>query len=423
MHNLVFVYPAHFHAALSLREKQKNISNDVYVYAPEGPEIQQFLSIAKSFNERSIKPTEWDFHIYKGRDYLEKALDEKRGDVTILAGKNNIKMDIFSQLHFSGFHILCDKPWIIKSEQLKDLVRVTSSTSPVFMDLMTSRREIINMIRRRLMHNSKIFGNIFNRSDLPSVYLESVHHLYKIVNGRPLIRPSWFFDIDVQGEGIVDIPSHLVDLAHWTLFPLEDIDFEKDINLKKVKSWNTEVPLNAFQRITGLKKFPESLERYVKNDVLNFRCNAEFEYEVKDIHVKVKTIWNLGLPNPTEDTHYSIFRGTSSNLVVSNKSQKGARSGLIVEPTNKSKLICSEIEKELGKMGEEFKDISIIPENDNLVLDIPLGIQAGHEAHFSQVFTEFMKLVERGETTKRIASNILTKYRLLTAAREEAAIR
>jgi hypothetical protein len=29
---------------------------------------------------------------------------------------------------------------------------------------------------------------------------------------KPLIRPIWYFDIDVQGEGIVDTTIHLVDM-------------------------------------------------------------------------------------------------------------------------------------------------------------------------------------------------------------------
>ena len=53
----------------------------------------------------------------------------------------------------------------------------------------------------------------------PGVYMESVHHLMKVVAGAPNIRPPWFFDTAEQGEGLNDIGTHLVDLVQWTLFP------------------------------------------------------------------------------------------------------------------------------------------------------------------------------------------------------------
>ena len=55
--------------------------------------------------------------------------------------------------------------------------------------------------------------------------MESVHHLMKVVDGRPNIRPAWFFDTDEQGEGLNDIGTHLVDLVQWTLFPDQAIDY------------------------------------------------------------------------------------------------------------------------------------------------------------------------------------------------------
>ncbi|NIU83790.1 MAG: oxidoreductase, partial [Candidatus Thorarchaeota archaeon] len=65
--------------------------------------------------------------------------------------------------------------------------------------------------------------------------------------------PSWFFDTSVQGEGTVDIPTHLVDLAHWTLFPVEKIDIHKDISLEMANAWPTSVPLAVYKRITNQK--------------------------------------------------------------------------------------------------------------------------------------------------------------------------
>jgi predicted dehydrogenase len=53
----------------------------------------------------------------------------------------------------------------------------------------------------------------------PAITKESVHHFFKYVSGSPLVRPAWFFDVEQQGEGIVDVTTHLVDLIQWEAFP------------------------------------------------------------------------------------------------------------------------------------------------------------------------------------------------------------
>ena len=55
----------------------------------------------------------------------------------------------------------------------------------------------------------------------------SVHHFSKIVAGAPLKRPQWFFDVRQQGEGIVDVTTHLVDLVQWEAFPGADAAAER----------------------------------------------------------------------------------------------------------------------------------------------------------------------------------------------------
>ena len=45
MHTLVFLDPGHFHAALTLRERNPRVSDTIVVYAPEGPELREFLAL------------------------------------------------------------------------------------------------------------------------------------------------------------------------------------------------------------------------------------------------------------------------------------------------------------------------------------------------------------------------------------------
>ena len=84
-HTLMILNPGHFHAALVLRERHPALSRDVYVYAPEGPELTQFLKIAGSFNQRAERPTDWVFHLRTGSDGVERALDEGKADAVLAA--------------------------------------------------------------------------------------------------------------------------------------------------------------------------------------------------------------------------------------------------------------------------------------------------------------------------------------------------
>ncbi|MGO8056564.1 putative oxidoreductase C-terminal domain-containing protein, partial [Rhizobium leguminosarum] len=74
-----------------------------------------------------------------------------------------------------------------------------------------------------------------------------------------LTRPAWFLDTRQQGEGIVDVMTHLVDLVQWECFPGQTIDYAKDISVTNAKRWATPVSLNQFQTITKQDSFPDFL--------------------------------------------------------------------------------------------------------------------------------------------------------------------
>ena len=68
---LVVLDPGHFHASLVLKFPQKQINDTVFVYAPKGEELNQFLSSIKDYNSRAENPTSWVPVVYSGSDYLE----------------------------------------------------------------------------------------------------------------------------------------------------------------------------------------------------------------------------------------------------------------------------------------------------------------------------------------------------------------
>jgi hypothetical protein len=379
--------------------------------------------MVNSFNERLVNPTNWSLHVYKGRDFLETSIREKNGCIAIIAGKNNNKMDIISKLHEAGFNILADKPLIIDEDKLELLKKTLQKPTPLLMDIMTGRHELTNVLRRELLHNHKIFGKIQSFPDgSPSVYIESTHHLYKIVNEEPLLRPPWFFDIYVQGEGTVDIPSHLVDLAHWTLFPGKKIDYNKDIKLEEAQIWTTSVPLEVYKRITNQDNFPRQLENFVEDHTLNLRCNGDVKYLIKGVQVHIKSIWNLEIPEGGGDTYQSFFKGTLSNLIVRQLPEKSYRLELLIEPKNEEayNIIRNELENIFKQWKHKYPGISSYTEGTNIILDIPETLHATHEEHFSQVFHQFIEFVSFDKLPEEEGLNMFSKYALLVAAKKLA---
>jgi hypothetical protein len=93
---------------------QPRAADEVFVYAREGAELRDFLALVERFNRRSPNPTRWRPVVTTADDPLGRLVEERRGDVVILAGRNGGKARTIRRLHESGFHVLADKPWLVE---------------------------------------------------------------------------------------------------------------------------------------------------------------------------------------------------------------------------------------------------------------------------------------------------------------------
>src|SRR4051812_46756826 len=85
---LVTLDPGHFHAALVQKSMYPEVDSVVHVYAPAGSDVQLHLERIEGYNKRADQPTRWKEEVYTGDDYLQKMLEEKKGNVVVLAGNN-----------------------------------------------------------------------------------------------------------------------------------------------------------------------------------------------------------------------------------------------------------------------------------------------------------------------------------------------
>jgi predicted dehydrogenase len=414
-HTLVVLNPGHFHAALTLRKTHPRLADDVYVYSEDGPDLDRFLRIVQTFNERAVDPTRWKLHIYRGADYLDRLRVERPGRVVIVAGRNDTKMAAIHRLHADGFCVLGDKPWTIGTEQLA-MLRDTVHTPPLVMDIMTERSEIANRVQKALIQCPEVFGNFRSDGNEPAIYMRSVHHLYKVVNQQPLVRPAWYFDIAAQGEGVTDVPTHLVDLAQWMTGGARPFDYERDVELLSARQWPTDVPLETFTRITGLREFPESLRSQVANGVLRYLCNAEISYRLRGIPVRLESVWDLAIPLGGGDTHHAILRGSKADLVVDQGPATHFKTELVVRPAASGSDYLRILKTAIASLQGEFPGLALERTDAEFRVTIPLALRTTHEEHFAAVLDQFLGYLDDGQIPGNCGPDLIAKYTLLADA-------
>ena len=417
MHTLLILNPGHFHAALVLRKSHPALSGDIYVYAEKGPDLDRFLNMVDAFNTRESDPTDWRIHVYRGTNYLEKLIQEKKGDIVVIAGKNNMKMDHIESLKRAGFSVLADKPWVITEASLPLLRAAMQDERPFADDIMTERFEITTLLQKEFVAQEAVFGQVrVDEDGSPTVFKESIHHLYKIVNDQPLVRPPWYFDIGVQGEGIVDVTTHLVDMTHWMLFPCVAIDYAQDIELLNARRWSTLVPLDKFSKITQLNHFPDSIQSEVKDDGLHYFCNGELIYRIREIPVHIQVIWNLEIPEGGGDRHFSIIKGTRSDLMIRQLPEKGFKVELLVVPRKDPSEVETAVQRCLEGWSHQYPGLSLCREDENILIEIPAELRTTHEEHFCQVRDTYLDYLAKGSYPAENPACIVSKYTLLAEA-------
>lgn len=421
---LITLDPGHFHAALIQKRMYPDVSPKVHVYAPEGNDLKMHLDRINGFNTRAESPTKWETEVYTGADFFEKMLKDKAGNVVVLAGNNSRKTEYILKSVQAGYNVLSDKPMAITPkdfELLKQAFAVAKEKGVLLYDIMTERYEITTLLQRELSRFPKVYGTQeTGTADDPAVTKESVHHFSKLVAGKPLQRPPWYYDTRQQGEAIVDVNTHLTDLVQWETFPEVTLS-PSDVNVVKARTWATPITLEQFKASTSVGQWPD----YLKPDldaqgVLQCKANGEFTYALKGVFVKVAVLWNFQPPAGAGDTHYSLMRGTRASLIIEQGEAEGYKPVLYVEPRRGTGVNLEEIEAALKEAMAEINKtcpgIGFERHETGFRVLVPASYAVGHEAHFGQVAEKYLGFVKGGAMPAWEVPNMLVKYHTLMEA-------
>jgi len=448
---IITLDPGHFHAALVQKFMLPGVSPRVLVFAPEGDDVVQHLKRVEGFNQRTADPAKWEEVVYTGPDYLDRAMllhsapvnsltraadsvdralsagargaGTPSATVVVISGNNARKSEYITRSIASRYHVLADKPMVIRPVDLPKLEAAFASAKQngvLLYDIMTERFEITTLLQRELSMQKELFGVLEKGTpDDPAISKISVHNFSKVVAGAQLKRPQWFFDPDQQGAGIVDVTTHLVDLVQWEAFP--DVILERtDARVLSARRWPTALTLEQFGRVTGATAFPDYLSKYVKDGVLQAPANGEFTYTLKGVHAKVSVTWDFEAPAGAGDTHFSVMRGTKASLTIKQGKEQGFKPALYVERNASVPVAAHEkaVRAAVAAVAKKYPGIDLRAEGDHFLVVVPDRYHNGHEAHFTQVTENFLKYLRAGKLPDWEVPNMLTKYATIMQAYE-----
>ncbi|GAB3712691.1 putative oxidoreductase C-terminal domain-containing protein [Spirosoma flavus] len=428
--HLITLDPGHFHAALVQKNMLEGVDSVVHVYAPDGrndgpPDLQLHLDKIQGFNTRAEDPTHWKEEVYKGEDFFDKMIKDKAGNVVVMAGNNRLKTDYVQKTVNAGFNVLADKPMVISASEfdnLKESFATAEKNKVLLYDIMTERYEITTMLQRAFSQQTGVFGTLEKGTpENPAVTKESVHHFYKNVSGSILTRPAWFMDVAQQGEGIVDVTTHLVDLVQWECFPEQIIDYQKDIKLNSARRWTTDMSLSQFKAITKQNAFPDYLKKdVVKDSILKVYSNGEINYQLRGVNAKVSVTWAYKAPEGAGDTHYSIMRGTKANLIIRQGAEQAYKPTLYIESVSGNKTLEADVKAALPAIQQQYPGVDVKKTASGWEVVIPEKYKEGHEAHFGRVAQKYLDYLKAGNLPAWEVPNMIAKYYTTTQALELA---
>jgi len=426
----VVLDPGHFHAALAFKSDCPGVEKDVYVFAPPGDDVEAHAALVRGFNSRSENPTTWNEIIYRDADFLTRFREWAASDavnpkscLVILAGRNNRKAEYCLAAVKAGFNVLSDKPMAITADdfvRLREAAKLAERKGLVFVDMMTGRYDVLASLQRALAADRDLYGEQERGTpEDPALVESSVHHFCKLVDGKPLRRPGWYYDTRQQGEAIVDVTTHLVDGLQWKAFP--DVQLScSDVVLHSARSWTTPVTLADYTESTGLAAWSSFLTDDVGPDnVLRCKANGEFTYALRGVHARVSVLWNMRPAPGQGDASSSLMRGARAELSI----RKGAFAaggvpGLFVLARTDAQATERALQAALKRLSAVWPGIAAVQSGKagEWRVDVPSSLVIPHEEQFSRVVTEALDWMKSGSMPKERRVNMLVKYHTLSEA-------
>ena len=429
---LVTVDPGHFHAALVQKWTYPEVSAEVQVFAPDGEELAAHLKMIDGFNARSENPTCWKENVVRDGNPLAvfsrwaASVPDPSNSVVVLAGRNDRKADYALAAVKAGMNVLADKPLAIDAtglEKLEEAVEIARKRRLAFMDLMTDRTDVHTRLTAALLREKEVFGDFRPSSPVnPAVVCESSHHFLKTVNGSELRRPSWYYDVARQGEGIVDVTTHVLDAIQRAVCPETELG-RNDVRICSARTWTTPVTIEDYRESTGYSEWPTALRSAVDaRNVLQCMANGNFTCSLRGVHAKVGVMWNVRDTVGDGDVFAATYYGTKCWLRVMPDSGHGTDMAVFIrlyDWLDRGRLAPA-VEAAMPRLRKVVPGLRAACDRDGWRLDVPVESVVAHDPSFAAFTRVFLGWAANHDEPAKEYANLLVKYRTLVSAREMA---
>lgn len=421
LYTIATLDPGHFHAALVQKTMYPNVSKEVYVYAKPSADLDMHLKRIADYNNRKENPTNWKEVLYTGDDFFKKMIADKKGNVVMLSGNNELKSEYILTSLQNGINVLADKPMAIDAkgfDKVKKSFVIAKQNNLQLYDIMTERLEITSILQRLLAQESQVFGELEKGTkEHPAIEKKNVHMLYKTVSGNVLTRPEWFMDITKQGEGIADVMTHVVDLVQWVCFPDQVIDYKKDIKIIDANHWPTNLTLSQFSSLTRATSFPSYLQnQIIKDSILPYYCNGEILYQLKGTFVKTTTLWNYKSEYGAGDMYSSYMRGSKATLKIQQGPNESFKPVLYIIPNMNNAAFEKALKASIAKLQKDFEGVGIEKTIEGYKVTVPAKYIENHEEHFARVVQSYLGYLDKNNMPNWEVPNMLAKYYTTSSA-------
>lgn len=405
--------PRHFHGGLPLQSRYEGVEgletlSDVYVYYANDNNLGAFEDIITKIR---VEDMAWEIHCHQSDDPLEDMLKAGTGNVLIVSCRNVDAINVINQAVTSGNYelILADKPWVIEPKRMP-LLEHTLDTAEVegiiLVDLMTERYEFGTIMQKLIMENTDLFGGLVDGTkENPAIFKHSIHILDK-----GIYRPPDYFDTKVQGEGVPDVGTHLIDMSNWLIRPNSRV-FREDVELLTSSHRSTSITEDQLNRITN--------SQWGDKGNLEYFCNGDLVYTLDNKHISIKVEWKV---QGKDDEHYSRIEG--KNIIVEViKGPDDKHQQVYIIPKGSVKDLLPKLRAHSIKLREQgYEGIDYNFEGDRFKLVIPEQYYTSHFQHFEEVTTQALRYLAGQERFLRDIeySRIFTKYHLTTSALQMA---
>ncbi len=407
---LIEIDPAHSHAAALHTTMLPGFSSVADVFAPLGTDLTSHLNRIAQFNHRAVNPTNWALNVYAGSDYLDRFRQESPGNVVVLSGRNRRKIEYLETALASGQNVLADKPWIVEASDLPRLqasLELAEKKGLVAYDCMTQRFDPAYLLQRELVADTEVFGQpVPGTTNAPAVHMRNLHALYK----KPSLRPPWYFDIREQGEGIADVGTHLVDLAEWTLFPDQALDYRRDIQI--LRSTRNPILLTSaqFAQVTGESAWPSYLADAVKDGKLEYFTNTDAIFALRGIHISVSVQWEFEAQPGAKDSYFVSYEGTLSKIELRAGAAEKYQPEVYVIPNEMGSRLLQTLKKRYPRYGFEQSAGAIH-------VQIPTGDRVPDSNYLPLLVDRFLGYVRNPSSLPAWEKpNMIAKYYVTTQA-------